>query len=202
MTATITRISRPESWRRSFIAQNGARCHYCNRTGSLDEGPGQRPWHVDHMNPLARGGADSEENLTLACKRCNIAKNATPYEDFKAFAGAAWWQERDGVDEGELDSLADLWSVTVNGGRGVHVEGRWWMSRDDEGRLTLVDSNEDGPDSDMACPLFLAPHRDFGGKSEPRNALMFILAAHRLVPDLIAEIRQLRAELAEKEVAA
>ena len=202
MTATIARINRPESWRRSFIAQHGARCHYCNRTGSLDEGPGQRPWHVDHMNPLARGGADSEENLTLACKRCNTSKHATPYEDFKAFARAAWWQERDGVDEGELDSLADLWSVTVTGGRGVPVEGKWWMGRDGEGRLTLVDSNEDGPGSDAALLLFHAPYREFGGKSGQRNALMFILAAHRLVPDLIAEIRQLRAELAEKEVAA
>lgn len=202
MTATITRINRPESWRRSFIAQHGARCHYCNRAGSLDEGPGQRPWHVDHMNPLARGGADSEENLTLACKRCNTSKHATPYEDFKAFARAAWWQERDGVDEGELDSLADLWSVTVNGSPGVPLEGKWWMGHDEEGRLTLVDSDEDGPGSDAALPLFHAPYREFGGKSGRRNALMFILAAHRLVPDLIAEIRQLRAELAEKEVAA
>ena len=202
MTATITRIDRPESWRRSFIAQHGARCHYCNRAGSLDEGPGQRPWHVDHMNPLARGGADSEENLTLACKRCNIAKHATPYEDFKALAGAAWWQDRDGIDEGELDSLAELWSATVNGGRGVHANGKWWMDHDEDNRLLLVDSTAEGPGSDDASPLFQSRFRDFGGRSEERSALSFILAAHRMVPDLIAEIRQLRAELEEKEVAA
>ena len=200
MTATITRINRPESWRRSFIARHGARCHYCNRAGSLDEGPGQRPWHVDHMNPLARGGADSEENLTLACKRCNIAKNATPYEDFKAFAGAAWWQDRDGIDNGELDSLMSQWHATQRWGH-----GHWWFDRDEDGHILIVDGSDDGPRTDDASPIFRSYFRGMRSRVNRDGAEVaaeFILAAHKMIPDLIAEIRQLRAELEEKEVAA
>ena len=200
MTATITRINRPESWRRSFIARHGARCHYCNRAGSLDEGPGQRPWHVDHMTPLARGGADSEENLTLACKRCNISKHATPYEDFKAFARAAWWQDRDGIDNGELDSLMSQWQATQRWGH-----GHWWFDRDEDGHILIVDGFDDGPRTDDASPIFRSYFRGMRSRVNRDGAEVaaeFILAAHKMIPDLIAEIRQLRAELEEKEVAA
>ena len=30
--------------------------------------------HVEHIAPLARGGADAFENLALACFRCNLSK--------------------------------------------------------------------------------------------------------------------------------
>lgn len=32
--------------------------------------------HIDHVIPLARGGADSEENLQLLCRPCNLRKGA------------------------------------------------------------------------------------------------------------------------------
>lgn len=32
--------------------------------------------HVDHIVPLARGGPDTEENLQLLCRPCNLRKGA------------------------------------------------------------------------------------------------------------------------------
>lgn len=49
-------------------AQRG-RCVYC-RT-KLGAG-----FHVDHIEPLARGGADRRSNMQALCPPCNLAKNA------------------------------------------------------------------------------------------------------------------------------
>ena len=34
--------------------------------------------HIDHIEPLARGGANVPGNLTAACATCNVGKSATP----------------------------------------------------------------------------------------------------------------------------
>ncbi|WP_083411279.1 HNH endonuclease signature motif containing protein [Arthrobacter sp. UCD-GKA] len=31
--------------------------------------------HVDHIHPLARGGADAPENMQWACAPCNLSKH-------------------------------------------------------------------------------------------------------------------------------
>lgn len=162
-------------------------------------GPGNRPWHVDHMEPLASGGADDEPNLALACKRCNLAKRTQPYESFKAFAAAAWWQERDGIDEGELDSLMGQWHATQKWGA-----GHWWFDRDEDGHLLIVDGGDSGPRANDAAPLFRSVYPETSARinrSTESVATEFILAAHKIVPDLVAEIRQLRADLQEMETA-
>lgn len=41
-------------------------CSYCGEIGGT----------VDHIEPLARGGAASWQNLTAACRKCNASKNA------------------------------------------------------------------------------------------------------------------------------
>jgi len=52
------------------------RCAYCN---SELLGAGQ----VDHMTPVAQGGANALENLVLACFQCNTEKHAkTAHEYF------------------------------------------------------------------------------------------------------------------------
>jgi hypothetical protein len=43
------------------------------------------------MAALSRGGKDEEENLALACFRCNRAKATQQYGPFKAFAKKAFW---------------------------------------------------------------------------------------------------------------
>ena len=45
----------------------GHRCAYCGDEGSL---------HVDHFQPVSRGGSDSKENLVPACRTCNVSKHA------------------------------------------------------------------------------------------------------------------------------
>lgn len=47
-------------------AQNG-RCYYC--CGSL-----LPRYHVDHMHPKSKGGANALSNYCLACQPCNHAK--------------------------------------------------------------------------------------------------------------------------------
>lgn len=53
--------------------RDGFRCAYCGR--SVDEGA---MLHVDHIVPRARGGEDTLDNLTTACRECNIGKSAKP----------------------------------------------------------------------------------------------------------------------------
>lgn len=41
-------------------------CAFCGARGGLA---------LDHIEPLAQGGSNSEDNLTAACKPCNSSKN-------------------------------------------------------------------------------------------------------------------------------
>ncbi len=50
-------------------------CAYCE---SLLDGK----YHVDHMTPLCRGGANGWENLALVCPPCNLRKHARTVEEF------------------------------------------------------------------------------------------------------------------------
>ncbi|MFJ2032194.1 RNA-guided endonuclease IscB [Streptosporangium sp. NPDC087985] len=60
--------------REYLLATWGRRCAYCGATDT--------PLNLDHLHPRSRGGSDRISNLTLACIRCNQAKNATPIEAF------------------------------------------------------------------------------------------------------------------------
>lgn len=64
-------------WARSARA---VPCYWCGKRTK------KSARHIDHIIPLARGGADAIENLCVACAPCNVTKNAhMPYE----FAGQA-----------------------------------------------------------------------------------------------------------------
>lgn len=43
------------------------RCGYCGEA---------RAEHLDHIEPLSKGGADVEANMIPACARCNLTKGA------------------------------------------------------------------------------------------------------------------------------
>lgn len=57
-----------------FGLQRG-RCAYCR------SGLGRR-YHVDHIEPLARGGSNWPKNLQLLCVTCNTSKRASDPMDF------------------------------------------------------------------------------------------------------------------------
>lgn len=65
---------------RQFAAQKG-RCWWCG-TKLVESGIGK--FHVDHREPLSKGGSNGPENLVCTCPKCNLTKHdKTPLE----FAG-------------------------------------------------------------------------------------------------------------------
>ncbi len=57
--------------RRAVFARDGYTCQYCGRTADS----------IDHVMPRSRGGAHVWENVTAACRTCNLRKrDRTPEE--------------------------------------------------------------------------------------------------------------------------
>lgn len=59
----------------SMLCRQDARCAYCREL--LD---GQ--YHIDHKQPVSRGGTNDLENLHITCPRCNMKKGAMTHEEF------------------------------------------------------------------------------------------------------------------------
>jgi hypothetical protein len=63
------------------------RCTYCNvKLNPFDR---QVPdgFHVEHVNPRVQGGVDDIDNLTPACRVCNLAKAGRTPEEWRAGRG-------------------------------------------------------------------------------------------------------------------
>jgi len=63
-----------EEWndlRRRIFRRDGNRCRYCFTTCG--------PFHIDHIEPLRRGGDNHTGNLCVACTDCNLSKGAKEY---------------------------------------------------------------------------------------------------------------------------
>lgn len=58
----------PHAARERILERDGHRCLACGSDGDL---------HIDHVVPLAVGGAHAEENFQTLCGPCNMAKAAT-----------------------------------------------------------------------------------------------------------------------------
>ncbi len=65
------------NWLARHVERQNRRCAYCGIPMFLppERGkPADRRATLDHVVPLTRGGADSEENTVAACEACNLAK--------------------------------------------------------------------------------------------------------------------------------
>lgn len=70
----ITHKRRAESYgvehvaysRTAILERWGHACAYC----------GARATHLDHVEPLSKGGSDVEANIVPACQHCNLSKGA------------------------------------------------------------------------------------------------------------------------------
>ena len=77
------KFSRKE--RESIAETTDGRCVYCAEP--LAEG-----WHVEHVEPLCRGGTHSRENLRAACRDCNSRKGGRAFKGW-LLARLAEWQK-------------------------------------------------------------------------------------------------------------
>lgn len=69
--------------RAALVAAQNGRCCWCGL--SMDRGGrGGRGATLDHIVPLARGGADAPENLAAACRLCNAARGDMEADAFRA----------------------------------------------------------------------------------------------------------------------
>lgn len=62
--------------RNRIFRRDGEKCAYC--------GTETPPFHLDHIYPVSRGGANHEDNLTVACGPCNFSKRDKLLEDWLA----------------------------------------------------------------------------------------------------------------------
>lgn len=85
MTTRKPRTGQVDAETRAWVRErDDFTCHYCNRRGAVDRDPDGHHWHVDHKTPRSMGGDNGDDNLALACERCNRDKRDSAYDDFVA----------------------------------------------------------------------------------------------------------------------
>lgn len=70
------RIKFPKEVREMIYHSTDGKCALCGRKLVYDD------MSLDHITPLAMGGADSVENLQCTCKACNLFKGSILPDDF------------------------------------------------------------------------------------------------------------------------
>jgi 5-methylcytosine-specific restriction endonuclease McrA len=61
----LNRTAKEKPTKAAIYRRDNNTCQYCGSTRSLT---------IDHLVPRCRGGADSWDNLLLACSKCNVRK--------------------------------------------------------------------------------------------------------------------------------
>lgn len=69
--------------RAALVAAQNGRCCWCGLMMDRS-GKGGRGATLDHVVPLAKGGADEAANLAAACRLCNAARGDMAAEAFRA----------------------------------------------------------------------------------------------------------------------
>jgi hypothetical protein len=94
-----TRLSISAEVRRWVTERDEYTCSYCNRQGQQDTDPHGKPWHIDHVIPVKRGGRTVPQNLTLSCSDCNLSKaTKTPVEFMRHRQKQGRWQQQGGAE--------------------------------------------------------------------------------------------------------
>jgi hypothetical protein len=60
----------PAALRKVVIVRAGNRCEYCG----LPQAGQNATFHIDHIQPVVRGGTTTSSNLALACVACSLRK--------------------------------------------------------------------------------------------------------------------------------
>lgn len=63
-----------------YDVQNGL-CFFCGK--ALSHKGGKQEFHIDHFQPVSRGGSSDIRNLVLTCIACNLEKGNSHGEDFE-----------------------------------------------------------------------------------------------------------------------
>jgi len=74
------RPSRYVDWRTRAEVLSSSRglCFYCSGELDFDD------WHLEHKNPISRGGSSERFNLVASCPSCNNKKRALTADEFLA----------------------------------------------------------------------------------------------------------------------
>jgi 5-methylcytosine-specific restriction endonuclease McrA len=64
-----------------YLTEIYTHCAYCDTPLTPDN------THIEHIQPLSKGGAHSIDNVVLACKNCNLSKGAKTLDQWLADTG-------------------------------------------------------------------------------------------------------------------
>lgn len=71
------RVAFPRELKERLHEKQKRRCMYCGVQG------GTSKFHIDHMDPVVRGGSNEESNLQLLCGSCNLRKGIQTDQEFR-----------------------------------------------------------------------------------------------------------------------
>jgi hypothetical protein len=63
------------------------RCTYCDAKLNPFDRLAPDGFHIDHVDPRSKGGSDELDNLTPACRTCNLDKSDRTPEEWRAARG-------------------------------------------------------------------------------------------------------------------
>jgi len=64
-----------------LIRRDGGECQGCGIEG--DNLPLDEVFHVDHKQPVARGGSEALQNKQLLCRKCNLRKGSMSWDEWQ-----------------------------------------------------------------------------------------------------------------------
>jgi hypothetical protein len=122
----MSRKSISKKTRFEVFKRDSFTCQYCGQSAP------DVVLHIDHINPVAGGGANDIMNLITSCEPCNLGKGARELDDKSAIAKQkaqldelnerreqlemmlSWREGLAGIDEMQIDAFNDAFSKVTN----------------------------------------------------------------------------------------